>query len=123
MTERYEDLSGIGKHLLDLLYGSRYSNGQGHVLEDYIIAFDQNIDDNSATRAIAERIGIEIPKGEIAREYFYDRLVDHITNHEQNITKRENSLSTKQIINMTEQEYNKKYSGNYYDRLSQIRHL
>lgn len=122
MAERYDDLSEIGKSLIDMLYNNQ-NNKERHILEDYIVAFDQNIDSNSTIRAIGDRIGIEIPHDAIAHEYLYDRLVDHIINHEINVTKRENSLTTKQVVNMTEQEYKKKYDGNYYDRLRQIREL
>lgn len=75
---KYDDLSEVGKSLINLLYQNNHGNNQKHPLEDYIIAFDQNMDDDSAIRAIGERIGIDIPNGVIAHDYFYNYLANHI---------------------------------------------
>ncbi len=146
---QYNDLSEVGKSLMDLLYTNHkgYVDKSGHPLEPYIIAYDQNIDDDSAIRAIGERIGISIPPDVPAHDSFYEKLVDHIETNEPygyQRVRRQNSSTTKQVIDMTEKQYhdriaekgyksnsdnNEPNGDNYYpnylysDRLRSIRQL
>jgi len=57
---RYQDLSEVGKSLINNLYGSKqeYLESFEHPMERYIIAYDQNLDDESALRAIADRLDL-----------------------------------------------------------------
>lgn len=131
---QYNDMSGVGKSLMDMLYTDHngYVEKLGHPLEPYIIAYDQNLDDDSTVRAIGERIGLGIPQGVAAHDVFYDKLSNHIQTNEpygyQRI-KRQNSSTTKQVMDMTEQQYynraiDKGYQPeNYSDRLRTIREL
>nr|QBK91489.1 MAG: uncharacterized protein LCPAC302_01090 [Pithovirus LCPAC302] len=138
---RYEDLSDIGKQLMDKIYTNKkgYVNKLGHPLEDYIIAFDNNLDNEAAIRSIGERIGISIPPDAYAHDVFYEKLFNHIDQEEQGFQriKRKNIPTTKKMIDMTEKEYydyltaNKyiakdmmHYPNQYYsDRLSNIRNF
>ncbi len=137
--EQYNDLSNIGKHLLTLLYGNEENvlqNGRlEHPLEKYILAYDSNMDNDSAIRSIGERIGIYIPDRQNSAEVFYIKLSDHILNHER--IKRSvgdrTYLSSKEIIDLTPDQYSKKtgsynldrdtFYPMYADRLSQIGEL
>jgi len=107
---QYNDLSEVGKSLMDLLYINHkgYVDKLGHPLEPYIIAYDQNIDDESAIRAIGERIGLSLPVNVPTHDGFYEKLAEHIETNEpygyQRI-RRHNSSTTQQVIDMTEKEY------------------
>ena len=139
---QYDDLSDVGRNLMDKLYINHkgYVNTLGHPLESYIISFDKNMDNDSAIRSIGERIGISIPSDVDAHDSFYEKLLDHIETNEPygyQRVKRQNSLSTKRTIDMTEKEYydhilnkgykagpdgDKYYPNQYYsDRLTSIR--
>jgi hypothetical protein len=139
---QYNELSDVGRILMDEIYQDRegYVNKSGHPLEKYVIAFDQNMDSESTIRAIGERIGISIPPESPAHDVFFEKLLDYIRENEGHApdrVKRQNSLSTSHMIDMTEKEYydyitekgfkdtrmDKKYYPNQYysDRLSTIR--
>jgi len=79
---QYEDLSNIGKNLLDKLYSNKknYVNSSGHSLEPYIIAFDENMDNEAAIKSIAERIGIDLPYGTNAHDSFYEGMAELLEN-------------------------------------------
>ncbi len=138
---QYNDLSKVGKILMNKLYIDQegYVDGLGHPLEQYIISFDQNMDNEAAIRSIGERIGISIPPDAYAHDVFFEKLLNHIELNEPygyERFKREDTLSTEQTINMTEKEYydyitdqgykpgpggDKFYPNQYYsDRLSSI---
>lgn len=87
-----EDLSNYGKDLYSLL------KSPDHVLAKYIIAIDQNLDDESILRSIAERIGIYIPDDEEVRYILYDSIKDYL------MFEKDPKLTDK-IINMTFDEY------------------
>lgn len=74
---RYNDLS-LGKTLMDNLYEGNYWNSMGHELEKYIIAYDQNIDNESALRSIAERLSIDLTSDDVQSELF--EILYHKTN-------------------------------------------
>jgi len=80
--KRYEELSNVGKSLINLLYGDRegFIESNPHNLEQIILDYDENMDDESVLRAIAEREGFILPEGEFAQDSFYDILVSQI-NH------------------------------------------
>lgn len=142
--KNYDDLSEVGKSLMDLLYTNHkgYVDKLGHPLEPYIIAYDQNIDDESVIRAIGERIGLSIPTNVPAHDAFYEKLAEHIETNEpygHQRARRHNSSTTQQVMNMTEKEYYNRikeqgYQGGldedmyypnhlYSDRLSSVRKL
>lgn len=76
---RYKNLSKVGQSLLDIIYGDQkgYVNKtKMHPLEKSIISYDQHMDNDSAVRSIGERIGIFIPMGVPAHDYFYDAIID-----------------------------------------------
>ena len=77
---QYNDLSEVGQDLMNRIYGNAYNfiNSNPHPLESTIIAYDQNMDDESAIRAIADRIGIVLPDGPYAHDSFYEILVSSI---------------------------------------------
>ena len=131
--KQYNDISEVGQSLLDLLYDDieGFVEGLGHPLEPYIIAYDYNLDDDAAIRSIGERIGIDISFEAPAHDIFYEKLANHIINHEpygyQRI-KRANSLPTKSLIDLTEKQYKDHIKSpikypNYTDRLSSIRKI
>jgi len=131
---KYNDLSEVGKSLMDLLYQdlNGYLEGLGHPLEPYIISFDNNMDNEAAIRSIAERIGIYIPPNKTAHDIFYEKLYNHIKDYETHgyeRIRRQNSLPTGKIINMTEKQYNEHTKnknnnyGLYLDRLTNIRNI
>ena len=69
----------------------------GHPLEPYIISYDYNLDDEAAIRSIGERIGISMSDEAPAHDIFYEKLYNHIVNHEPygyQRFKRANSLPT-----------------------------
>ena len=71
---RYDDLSEIGKSLINNLYGSKqeYLQSFEHPMEKYIIAYDQNLDDESILRAIADRLDLVLDNSETIYEQLYD---------------------------------------------------
>ena len=77
---RYEELSNVGKSLIDMIYHDRegYVNSMPHHLERSILDYDTYMDDENAVRAIAEREGIILPETEDLRVSFYDILADKI---------------------------------------------
>lgn len=106
----YQDLSGVGKSLMDMIYGDHkgYVDHLGHPLDKYIVAFDRYMDDESTVRAIGERIGISIPEEYPAHEVFYEKLANHIESNEPygyQRPRRQNSSTTGQLIDMTEKEF------------------
>ena len=132
----YNDLSEVGKSLMDLLYTNHkgYVDKLGHPLESYIIAFDQNIDDESAIRAIGERIGLSIPSNVPAHDSFYEKLSTHIETNEPygyQRVRRQHSSTTQQVMDMTEKEYYERIKeqgyhnedNSYSDRLTSVRKL
>ena len=81
--KRYNDLSDIGKSLMETLYGSkeRFLNGisekkDAKKYEKHIIAFDHNIDNLPAIRSIGESLGFDEPID--APEDFYEIFSDWI---------------------------------------------
>ena len=88
----------MGKELYSLL------KIRNHVLEDYIRAFDNYMDDDNVLRSISYRIGIFIPEEEPALYILYDRLKDYLE-------KETNPSKTEKLVNMTRNEY-KKYLNN-----------
>lgn len=70
---RYDDLSEIGKSLINNLYGSKqeYLESFEHPMEKYIIAYDQNLDDESTLRSIAQRLDIQLDQDDF-REQMYE---------------------------------------------------
>ncbi len=80
---KYNDLSNVGKILMDKLYINHegYVNSIGHPLEQYIISFDKNMDNDSVIRLIGERIGIFIPNNAYAHDIFFEKLLNYIDNY------------------------------------------
>jgi hypothetical protein len=77
---QYEDLSEVSKDLMDRIYRDRtgYIHSNPHPLESTVLAFDMNMEDSSAIKAIASRININIPENGFAHDSFHDQLVDLI---------------------------------------------
>jgi len=69
---KYRDMSILGRSLLDKLYDGKYLESMGHELEKYIIAYDQNIDDESALRSVAQRLGIDLMSDDIQSELYHE---------------------------------------------------
>lgn len=69
---RYEDLSEIGKSLIDNLYGNKeeYLESFEHPMERYIIAYDQNLDDESTLRSIAQNLNIQLDQDDFREELY-----------------------------------------------------
>lgn len=116
-AQQYDFLSNIGKRLLDEIYGNREnyikgqfvefnkkmfsSNMEVHPLEDYIISYDQNIEDDSIIINLGERVGFNIVYDETQAytpaEQFHDRC---------SYTIRFNtSQKIKRIMNMKPEEF------------------
>lgn len=76
--EKYNELSDLGKDLYNLLYREK-SSSKTHPLERYIFAIDENWDNDSALRSIAERIGIYIPPETDSAVYLYESLSDYLS--------------------------------------------
>lgn len=78
--DQYNELSEVGQDLMDRIYNDRYGyvNSNPYSLEPTILAFDQNMEDESALRAIADRIGIILPEGPYAHDSFYEILSNMI---------------------------------------------
>jgi hypothetical protein len=76
----YNDLSNVGKSLINLIYNNRegYINSLPHPLEQIILAYDSNMDDENVIRGIAERIDIVLPDDEYPQDSFYDILLTKI---------------------------------------------
>lgn len=72
----YNELSDVGKSLMNMIYNNHkgYVEGYEHPLEKYILTYDQNMDDDSTIRSIAELVGIDIEPNEIPHEAFYHKL-------------------------------------------------
>ena len=78
----YNDLSNVGKSLLDLIYIDRrgYANSMPHPLERVIIDYDTHMDNANILRSLANRINIVLPQNEYPQDSFYDMLYNKIIN-------------------------------------------
>jgi hypothetical protein len=76
----YNDLSNVGKTILDLIYRDRkgFVSSLPHPLEKTIIAYDTNMDDENTLRGIANQINITLPDNEYPQDSFYDILTEKI---------------------------------------------
>lgn len=74
---KYQDISLLGKSLLDKLYNGNYLESMGHELEKYILAYDQNMDDEAALRSIGQRLGFYLTSDDIQSELYHE-LVNKI---------------------------------------------
>ena len=86
------ELSQYGKSLYDLIPNKE------HVLIRYIYAIDENLDDDSILRSIAERMGIYVPEGQDANTYLYFAIKDILANEK-------DAKETEKLINMTFEEF------------------
>lgn len=137
-AKTYDYLSDIGKSLLDEIYGNRENFIKGirvefnkdkfsstvepHPLEEYVISYDQNLEDDGIVINMGERVGFNIVIDETEAytpaEQFYDRC---------SYTIRKNSTERiKKIMNMTKKQFeqvllklNLRMTDEiYYDRLN-----
>ena len=73
--ETYNDLSDIGKDLIDKLYPSFVHTAETHYLEPYIISFDKYMDNADTVMDLINDLGYEAPEDVDLRNYFYDLIV------------------------------------------------
>ena len=78
------DLSDVGQELYELLYTSNkgIKDNEIHPLEKYVIAIDNNLDNNNLLRSIGERIGIYIGENEDASVELPLKLKEYLLNEE-----------------------------------------
>jgi len=87
--EQYQDLSELGRSLMDLLYSGSDNylkaigyNSVKNDIEKHIIAYDQNLDHEGALRSIANNLGYELPllrkRDDTIQELLYYYLVDYV---------------------------------------------
>ena len=121
----YGQLSDLAHDLFLEIYGS-YDNflitERPHPLEDYIISYDENMEDDGILIALGERIGFGLDYDETGAytppEQFYDRCSYTIRNN--------TPVNISKIINMTDKDFELyvkekglKYNiYMYYDRLN-----
>ena len=92
------ELSSYGKSLIKLL------KEKTHPLERYIIAIDQNLDDDGLLRIIAERIGIYVSENEDASVSLYLKLKEYL--------QQETDVSrTRRLINASPDQYPDTYAN------------
>ena len=109
----YESLRPSVKRIIDRIYGDM--NGfvkiqTPHPLEKYILAFDRSMSDETVVRVLASRIGIFISFDIDANMAMIDALNEFIDTVEQwgpEDTRTQTTLSTKTIINMDREAFNK----------------
>ncbi len=115
MIERhqlYQTLSNPGKVLLNRIYQDDKGFAKAkepHPLEDYIIAYDQFLDNSGDIMLLANRIGFDIHnrEGYPADEQFFDRMIDYIDqmgDHSKLITNH--IPNTQSVIDMKKPEFN-----------------
>jgi hypothetical protein len=126
--KNYNELSIIGRELLDKIYGDvdNMLRSEEHPLEKYIISFDEHIDSPATIIIIANRMGFDVqddPRehlptvvstGYSPAEQFIDYIVEHIDKVENKTSTRSPQRystqhkpipSTKDMIDMTEPEF------------------
>lgn len=118
--KKFIALSPIVQNLIMLLYKNNpklYLESYFHPLEDYIIEFNNFMDDEADVRRLGLRIGLLIPITHRfdARDMFVDMIVSYIKNVENNMINRVNTdgfPSTVDIIQMSRNDF-KKYADKY----------
>lgn len=98
------ELSEIGKEIYNLLYKGKISENEIHPLEKYVIAIDNNLDNNNLLRSIGERVGIYIGENEDASVELPLRLKDYLQNEK-------DIQETNKKIELTPDEYEKHLSS------------
>ena len=118
---QYQSLGILAQNLIHLLYPNfnDYIQGFTNPLEEYIVAFDKNLNDDGVITALGSRIGIFISIDQEYRPYeiFVDKIIEYITiinklspdNPTIQLLGYYPMPSTEQIINMTIQTFKNKY--------------
>ena len=92
------ELSSYGKSLI------KFIKEKNHPLERYIIAIDQNLDDDGLLRSIAERIGIYISDNEDISVTLYLKLKEYL--------QQETDISrTRRLLNASPDQYPNTYAN------------
>jgi len=97
----YNSVSDLSHDLFDEIYGNFINTKDIHPLEEYIIIYDENMEDDSILIQLGERIGFGLESDETQEytvpEQFYDRCSYTIRHNEPfNIIK---------IMNMNQEDY------------------
>lgn len=118
---QYQSLGILAQNLINLLYPNfnDYLQGLTNPLEDYIVAFDKNLNDDGAITSLGSRIGIFIPIDRSYRPYeiFIDKIVEYINtinklspdNPTLQLIGYDPLPSTQQIINMDIHTFKNQY--------------